>query len=251
MTCEHKNWIFKDGYKVCTDCGEIDDEEIQIMSYKNIEEENVVNIPQVKLSGDMKRRLLLDKHYGNPNVKWIIGEIWWVDQKIKQLINSFDLSNKVKKSLESYIRLKNPENNEDIIKSFLNYVKNKNLPITNAEIWNVIKELREGKVIFKEEIIPNRDYSFYIYKILSRFDFIKGEKMQQYYNIIKKQYDIVLNSRFSNIHKTKLIEALCYFFINKECKDVPKTERSQRHFNNITRPTVIKYRQICEELGII
>ena len=79
---------------------------------------------------------------------------------------------------------------------------------TTKEFYKSIKNNRYSKQMRKTHGYPYRDYSWYIYRILNKFDFIKNEDKFKIFNKVKKNYRLLIKT-LSNGH-IPLIKTLCW-----------------------------------------
>ena len=190
------------------------------------EEKPVIVKNDIHISRNLKRQLNLDKKFQDYN--------WYVDDILEKLINTFDLSEKVRNSIKVYIKNNNPSNNFDIITLFLNYVDRRNPPITSTEIWKQIRQLKvktEGGVkSFKDRVFKERNYDWLIVKTLSKFP----PETFKIFKIIKEKYNIYVKV-YPESNPINLIKALCYVELKKITKCTLKTI-------GLTGPTSKKYR---------
>ena len=163
----------------------------------------------IHISRDLKRALKLDKSFQDYN--------WYVDDSMEKLINVFELSEKVRNNIKTYIKNKNPKDNFDTITLLLDYVDERNPPITSSEIWDQITNLKvkkEGGVdYFKDRVFKERNYDWLIVKTLSKFP----PETFKIFPIIKEKYNIYIKE-YPESNPIILTKALCY----RELKKITK-----------------------------
>jgi len=179
----------------------------------------------------------------------------WIDKKqvigynmekhFELLIRYFDISSNKKNFIKKEVLKTNPKTiNEVIIETFKSIVRN-NFPITTKEFRKTIRKVfKIGKETFKELWEMKRDYTWYIYKILSNLD-LNPELHYKLYKKVKENFDILKNVIVGD--PTSLISVLCrlsYKALRLD-KNIPKIE-----IFSITNNTYLRYRKLLKEIGI-
>jgi len=195
----------------------------------HIEDEGNTTQKPSTISKDLKRQLNLDKKYQDYN--------WHVDFVIDTFITGFDVSEKIRKNIIYYIKVRNPTNNGEVIEAFLDFVKERNPPITNTEIWDEVSKLKGG-ALFKDKIFVERNYDWYITNILYRFP----PECFELLPIIKEKYDIY-QKHYSDSNPLVLIKFLCY-------RELKKITKCTLKMLDITTFSNMKYKERFEELGL-
>jgi len=233
VECEVHEWKYERGSAVCSVCGLVNDEDLQMVSGFGYfeEKEKVVG----KISSHLQRAIRLDKR-----IKYQIKKNYLL-AGLLDVLAEIDISMVQKQLILNHVRKLSPKNVKDVFDYFILTIIKFEFPITNKALLRVINKLpTTTKAIAKSSFegfkYKQRSYEWYIWKLLSKLKFLIVEEMLVIYKKERDQYNYVL-SQTQGIDPTALIGCLCYHVVrelygNKGKKNYVSTQkRSIGYFN--------------------
>ena len=229
--CEKHEWKYDRGCAVCTECGLVNEDDVQLVSGAVYYiETNEGKQKKQKVSPDIKRAINIDKR-----IKYQIKRNYLL-AGLLDVLAEINISMVQKQLILNHVRKLNPRNMKDVFDYFILTIIKFEIPITNKAMLRVLKNYKLGKKAFDDFKYKQRDYSWYIWKLLSKIKFLSDEGNAEIYKIVKERYDYVL-SKTIGIDPTALIGCLCYHVIrkkygnrSKKCYVGPK-HRHMKFFN--------------------
>ena len=233
VECKKHDWIYERGCAVCRECGLVDDENLQLV--RSSRQFQDVKIRRYKSTSDTKRIIRLDKR-----IKYQLKKNYLLNGLL-DVLSKIDISMEQKQLIINHVNKLRPKGWKDVFDYFILTIIKFEFPITNKALLRVINNLYTttkeiAKKSFEGFKYKQRSYEWYIWKILSKFDFLSNEEMTEIYKRARKQYLFVIGKTIG-IDPTALIGVLCYHIIrelygNKDKNNYISTQkRSVRHFN--------------------
>ena len=200
------------------------------------------------INRDLKRALKLGEKITKDPER--LHSEWWITQKIEEVIQQLNISYTQRNTLRNNINNKKPKDIKDIFKWLIMNICTYDMPILNKEIYNLITSYKMGKQFYKEitKATPERDYYWYIMRVLDRLEFLTNEDKMKCYFKIKERYDIIKEKYHSK--RPRLILALSHITIKEDYKNISSRKRSRKFFDDIHPDTVSKYKRIIKELNL-
>jgi len=232
--CDDHQWNYERGCAVCTECGIVDEEDLHLVrSSKQFED---LKTKKFKVGSLTRRALKLDK-----SIKHKIKKTYLLNGLL-DVLKQIDISMVQKQLIINHVKKLNPLNVKDTFDYFILTIIKFEIPITNKALLRVINKLQTttkeiAKRSFEGFKYIQRKYDWYIWQLLSKFDFISSKRTTEIYKRVRTQYHYIL-SQTQGIDPTALIGCLCYHLVkefygnNKDKKNYISTrKRSVGYFN--------------------
>ena len=212
------------------------------------EERETTPIINKNISRDLRRQLKLGEKLTKDPER--LHSEWWISNKIEDIILRLPISESQRITLKNNINNKKPMDIKDIFRELITNICTYDMPVLNKEVYNIITSYKTGKQFYKEitKATPERDYYWYIMRILDRLEFLTNEDKMECYFKIKKRYDIIREKYHSK--RPRLILALSHITIKEDYKKISSRKRSRKFFDDIHPNTIIRYKKILKELRL-
>ena len=228
--CKEHHWIYDRGSAVCDECGIVNEDDLQLVNGYVYIETNEGKRKKETLSSNITRSINIDKR-----IKYQLKRNYLL-AGLLDVLAEIDISMVQKQLIVNHVKKLNPRNIKDVFDYFILTIIKFEIPITNKAMLRVLKNYKLGKKAFEDFKYKQRDYNWYIWKLLSNIKFLSDEGNADVYKVVKEQYDFVL-SKTIGIDPTALIGCLCYHVIrkkygnnSKKCYVGPK-HRHMKFFN--------------------
>ncbi len=240
VECEKHEWKYERGSAVCGVCGLVNEEDLQLVSGFGFVEEKEVRT-KGKISPSTRRAIRLDKR-----IKYQIKKNYLLSGLL-DVLAEIDISMVQKQLIVNHVKKLNPKNWKDIFDYFILTIIKFEIPITNKAMLRVLKKYKLGKKAFEDFKYKQRNYDWYIWKLLANLKFLIVEEMMVIYKQVRVQYNYVL-SKTIGIDPTALIGCLCYHVVRKKYGDNSKKsyispKYRNMGFFNINRKTYQNYKE--------
>ena len=164
---------------------------------------------------------------------------------IENFIKDLNFSYELNKTLKEQTLDANCKNSTKAIIFLCKIIYKRNLPITTKELFTIIENLKNKKIIKKAIGTPYRDYSWYINRLLSNFEFLSINRRQTIYKKILENYRGLSN--ILNLNSPAFISSLTYFSMKANFPNI-----KFKLFDFETKnPTVAFHKKRLKEIGII
>lgn len=223
--CDEHKWIYDRGSAVCTECGLVNEDDVQLVNgYVYIETKGGKR--KEKINSRTRRAIKLDKR-----IKYQIKKNYLLDILL-DVLAEIDISMIQKQLILNHVRKLNPKNIKDIFDYFILTVIKFEIPITNKAMLKVLKGYKLGKKAFDDFKYKQRNYDWYAWKLLSNLKFLLGVEMARTYKEVIERYRHIINKTIG-IDPTALIGSLCYHIIREKFGDNSKSCYVDPRYRNI------------------
>lgn len=238
------NFIDENGFKVCTHCGETEEEHYWNKNQINEIKNRTLPIPIIKkhINNKWKRLLRMSTIFTATKSHSVYNEILC-------LINLLPLSSKIKMNLSEFIMKKNLRTTNEIYETVYKVICTLDLPITTTEYLEIlhIDKSHRYKPLTKIDNIENiRKYYWYITKSVEKakkllnFSPEEAEKIEK---ITFNYYNLIRFKMLKSPNPIYLIQNLVYYTIREKLKPV-QTQFNKTNFeitNFSFMSSLIKY----------
>ena len=222
MSCVSHIFTNKNGYKVCTSCGEAEKTHYWSKDRKNdaFSRNQPVPVP-IKIHFNSKWYRLL-----NINSKYGKSKFIYVNDEVLCIVNQLPFSVNIRKELYSYIMNKKFTSFKEVWEAFYRIICIRDLPITTKEYISIINSKRNRKKSFKIFKPTHRNesvrkYYWYITKCIKKAQDIIGfsyKEGQDLYKIVFNYYILIRFKMLKSTNPILLIENLVYYTIRDKLK---------------------------------
>jgi len=210
---------------VCTECGLVEEDDLQLVGgfvYIETKEEK----RKEKISSRTRRAIKLDK-----KIKYQIKKNYLLEALL-DVLAEIDISMVQKQLIFNHVRKLNPKNMKDIFDYFILTIIKFEIPITNKAILRVLKGYKLGKKSFDDFRYKQRNYDWYVWKLLSNLKFLWGIEMARTYKEVIERYRHVIDKTIG-IDPIALIGCLCYHVIRKNFGDKIRSSYVSPKYRNM------------------
>ena len=240
--CKEHHWIYDRGCAVCDECGLVNEDDLQLVDggFVHIETSEGKRKKE-KVNPSTRRAINLDKR-----IKYQIKKNYLLSGLL-DVLTEIDVSMVQKQLIVNHVKNLNPKNMKDIFDYFILTIIKFEIPITNKAMLRVLKKYKLGKKAFNDFKYKQRNYQWYVWKLLSNLKFLKGTETTDIYKKVIWRYNYVI-SKTIGIDPTALIGCLCYHLIkerygNKEKIYYIGPKHRNMEFFNINSTTYLNYKE--------
>ena len=202
--CKEHTWKYERGCAVCRECGLVNDDDLRLSEEFSYFEES--KSKRFKLTSDIKRFLKLDRR-----IKYQIRKNYLLDGLL-DVLAEIDISMIQKQMILNHVNKLNPKGWKDVFDYFILTIIKFEIPITNSALLRVLKGYKLGKKAFEDFKYKQRSYEWYIWKLLSKLNFLKATERTGIYKRVRKKYLFIMDKTIG-LDPTALIGAICHHII--------------------------------------
>ncbi len=202
--CEEHDWKYERGCAVCHGCGLVNNEDLQLVEELTYFEN--IKTKRYKLTSDMKRFLKLDSR-----IKYQLRKNYLLNGLL-DVLAEIDISMTQKQMIINHVNKLNPKGWKDVFDYFILTIIKFEIPITNSTLLRVLKGYKLGKKAFEDFKYKQRSYDWYIWKLLSKLDFLKATEKTNIYKRVRTRYLFIMDKTIG-LDPTALIGAICHHII--------------------------------------